>query len=72
DTRTEIVTGIPVPSSIPILGNLFKTTTDGIDRTELLVLLTPRVIRDLQDARDVTEELRERLSGLDALGPIAE
>ncbi len=72
DTRTEIVTGIPVLSSIPILGNLFKTTTNRIDRTELLVLLTPRVIRDLQDARDVTEELRERLSGLDALGPIAE
>jgi general secretion pathway protein D len=67
DTRTDSITGIPVLAEIPILGNLFKSTTDRIDRTELLVLLTPRVVRDLQDARDVTTELRERLTGLDVL-----
>lgn len=67
DTRTESITGIPLLADIPVLGNLFKTTTDRIDRTELLVLLTPRVVRDLQDARDVTTELRERLTGLDVL-----
>ena len=65
DTRTDIEIGIPLLADIPILGNLFKTTTDRIERTELLVLLTPRVVRDLQDARDVTQELRERLTGLD-------
>ncbi|NNG03723.1 MAG: type II secretion system secretin GspD [Inquilinus sp.] len=68
DTRTDIVTGIPLLADIPLLGNLFKSTTDRIERTELLVLLTPRVVRDLQDARDVTRELRERLTSLDAAG----
>ena len=67
DQRRDVVTGIPVLADIPVLGNLFKTTSDRIDRTELLVLLTPRVVRDLQDARDVTQELRERLTGLDGL-----
>ena len=43
DTNTETVTGVPVLSDIPILGNLFKTTTDIKRRTELLILLTPRV-----------------------------
>ena len=68
DTRTDIVTGIPLLADIPLFGNLFKSTTDRIERTELLVLLTPRVVRDLQDARDVTRELRERLTSLDAAG----
>ena len=67
DGKTNSVTGIPVLSDIPILGNLFKTTDDKTQRTELLVLLTPRVVRDTQDARDVTEELRQRLPSLTPL-----
>lgn len=64
DGTTNMVNGIPGLSEIPILGNLFKTTDDRVQRTELLVLLTPRVVRDTQDARDVTNELRRRLPAL--------
>ncbi len=67
DDRQEIVTGIPLLSAIPILGNLFKTTVNTKDRTELLVLITPRVVRDRREALDVTEELRRRLSTLEPL-----
>jgi general secretion pathway protein D len=67
DNRTESVSGIPILSDIPLLGNLFKTTTDNVQRTELLVLLTPRVVRDRQDARTVTDELRSRLRALTPL-----
>lgn len=67
DGKTNRVSGIPLLSDIPILGNLFKTTDDKTVRTELLVLLTPRVIRDSQDARDVTDELRQRLPSLKPL-----
>lgn len=63
--RNEVgETGIPVLGDIPLIGNLFKTTSDNVRRTELLVLLTPRVIRDGKDARTVTEELRKRLRAL--------
>jgi general secretion pathway protein D len=64
DSAINTVTGVPLLSEIPILGNLFKTTTDATRRTELLVLLTPRVVRDRHDARVVTDELRDRLRGL--------
>ncbi len=37
-------------------------------RTELLILITPRVVGSLQDARDVTEELRRRLRAVIPLG----
>ena len=64
DSRTQGETGVPLLMDIPLLGNLFKTTTDFNDRTELLVLLTPRVLQGAQDARAITEELRQRLSVL--------
>ena len=67
DTSSEGVTGVPLLSDIPILGNLFKTTTDVSRRTELLVLLTPRVVRDPNDARTVTDELRKRLRAVEGL-----
>ena len=67
DFDTDAVTGVPLLSDIPILGNLFKTTTDVQRRTELLVLLTPRVVRDSNDARTVTDELRRRLRSIEAL-----
>ncbi len=66
--RNEVgESGIPLLGDIPIFGNLFKTTSDNVRRTELLVLLTPRVIRDSRDARTVTDELRKRLRALEPL-----
>jgi general secretion pathway protein D len=64
DGNNKGVTGIPVISEIPLFGNLFKTTTNTQRRTELLVLLTPRVATSRQDAREITEELRSRVRAL--------
>ncbi len=61
DARQRSGGGVPVLSSIPVLGYLFGRTNDAVDRTELLVMLTPRVIRSPRDANAVTEELRNRL-----------
>jgi len=67
DHSENSVTGVPVLSNIPILGNLFKTTNNEHDRTELLVLLSPKVIRNTSDARLATSELRQRLKGMQQL-----
>ena len=67
DSNNETVTGVPLLSDIPILGNLFKTTTSIQRRTELLVLLTPRVVRNSGDARSITEDLRRRLRAVESL-----
>jgi general secretion pathway protein D len=61
DSVRDAVAGIPVLSDIPVLGNLFKTTVAARQRTELLVLLTPRVIGNRAQARSVTDELRRRM-----------
>lgn len=50
--------GIPVLSQIPIVGSLFGEVSEETHRTELLALITPRVIRTDGDMRTVTENLK--------------
>jgi type II secretory pathway component GspD/PulD (secretin) len=35
-------------SDLPLIGNLFRSTTKGVDNQELLILITPRVVKDNQ------------------------
>ncbi|MDD3444791.1 MAG: secretin N-terminal domain-containing protein, partial [Zavarzinia sp.] len=59
--------GIPVLRSIPVIGGLFGTKSRTHKRTELLILLTPRVIRNPADARRVTDDLREKIQNMEPL-----
>ncbi|MEL6476086.1 MAG: type II secretion system secretin GspD [Pseudomonadota bacterium] len=56
--------GIPVLSSIPVIGPAFGVNTDSNSRTELLILIRPIVIRDQSGAQAATSELRRKLEGL--------
>ena len=62
DKKLRGTSGVPIVQDIPVLGALFSTKTRNEDRTELLVLLTPRVINDSREARALTDELRQRLA----------
>jgi general secretion pathway protein D len=64
DNRDRSRSGVPVLSSIPVIGVLFSSRNRVNARTELLVLLTPTVIDSPERARAVTEELRRRLSAV--------
>jgi len=64
DSNTLSRSGIPLLMDIPWLGRLFENRTRTNDRTELLVLLTPQVVRNSGEAREVTRELRRRLQGI--------
>ncbi|OGX18084.1 MAG: hypothetical protein A3K83_03070 [Omnitrophica WOR_2 bacterium RBG_13_44_8b] len=44
EEKTKDVTKTPILGDIPILGKLFSKTTDSIDHTELLIVLTPRIV----------------------------
>lgn len=44
-TKTDSISGIPYLMDIPIIGWLFKTTTKREDTSELLVFLTPRIVK---------------------------
>ncbi len=67
DSSSENNSGIPWFRRIPVLGALFGTQNNSQTRTELLVLITPRVIHDQRDARALTEDLRDELRNAAAL-----
>ena len=47
---------IPLLGDIPILGKLFQSSKKEDVKTELLVFLTPRIVRDEDEARRLREE----------------
>lgn len=67
DNQKTGKTGFPLLQDIPVVGNLFSTNSNEGSRTELLVVITPRVVRTDPEIRDVSEDLRERLKGLKVL-----
>jgi len=56
--RTRIHIGVPWLSRIPILGYLFGSVQTTIEKTELLLLITPRTVGTALDAARITEEMR--------------
>lgn len=64
-TDTLGSSGIPLLARIPVVGSLFGTRNIDDRRTELMVLLSPRIVRDQAEARRVTEEMRRRLSTIE-------
>lgn len=61
DSRTDGKSGLPWLEDVPGVGLLFGTRSDSVARTELLVLLTPKVIRNRREGDQITNELREKL-----------
>lgn len=64
DRESLGTSGIPVLSRIPGIGAAFRSNNQRQERTELIVLITPRVVRDVAEARSVTDELRRRIRGV--------
>jgi general secretion pathway protein D len=53
ETLDRGTTQTPCLGSMPAFGWLFKTTSDRDDKTNLMVFLTPHVIRDTEDVREI-------------------
>lgn len=64
DSREQSVSGIPWLSALPIIGPLFGSYDRIADRTELVVLLTPRVVDNRADSVGITNEYRKSLKTL--------
>ncbi|WP_170937357.1 MULTISPECIES: type II secretion system secretin GspD [Rhodomicrobium] len=53
---------VPLMGDIPVVGNLFKNKTDEITRTELLIAITPHVVKDARQVRGIAQEFRDRMN----------
>ena len=61
DRSTAGAAQVPVLGDIPLFGNAFKEKRDLVEKTELVIMLTPRVVRDLNEANAVTAEYRTKV-----------
>jgi|GEM_PF-4134794 len=66
--RTHTVTGLPFINRIPILRSLLGSTSSTRDKSELVILITPRIITDTDSLDRVGKEFRDTLAK--ALGRI--
>jgi general secretion pathway protein D len=67
EEKTKATEGLPLLAKIPLLGGLFGAQSWGDNRTELIILITPRVLNDTPDIMGITEEYRARIDGLERL-----
>ncbi|TSE34069.1 type II secretion system secretin GspD [Tepidimonas taiwanensis] len=64
DNSTAGNAGLPIAKDIPLFGWLFGAQNRSANRTELLVLITPRVLRSADDSAAIAQELRQRMQTL--------
>jgi general secretion pathway protein D len=62
DTNTVTKKQIPLVGQLPVVGNLFKDKDDEIKRTELLIAITPQIVKDAHQMRAIASEFRDRMN----------
>lgn len=67
DSATEGSAGIPGLSRLPVIGALFGRKSTSSERSEVIVLITPTIVRNPQEARNLTDEYGQRFRALDPL-----
>jgi general secretion pathway protein D len=68
ESTNKIHKKVPFLGDLPILGSLFRSTDDKVSNTELLVFLTPHVLKNDLDIQALTDQARKRTSTLEQQG----
>ena len=72
DSASKGSSGLPGLSRLPVIGGLFGRKTQNSRRSEVIVLLTPTIVRNPQEARNLTDEYGSKFRSLQPLGqPLA-
>lgn len=61
NNRSDGWNGVPILSEIPIIGQLFRSSSESSTRTELVVLIIPYIIGNEREAQEITDTVKKRL-----------
>jgi len=61
DSMTKTSYGVPCLGDLPVLGWMFRTDSDALEKTNLFVFLTPHVVANPAEARTLFETKREQI-----------
>lgn len=64
DNNAMTKNGIPLLYDLPWIGSLFGNTSYTRTKNELVVLITPRVVKSKQDSRQISDEFKRKLTGI--------
>ena len=66
EKKSETISKVPILGDIPIFGYLFRTKSLSIESTELIVMITPRIIRNTQQIDEMRESIIKSLNLIEA------
>lgn len=69
DSTTDTSDGVPFLSKLPVVGALFGTKGKSNTRREVIVLITPSIVRNPQEARNLTDEYGQKFKAMEPLKP---
>lgn len=64
DKKSNANSGLPLLSEIPLLGALFGAQNIKDDRTELVMMITPKLVSNNQEAKEITNEFRLKVNSI--------
>jgi len=70
DSTTDGSEGVPFLSRLPVIGGLFGIKHRNSSRREVIVLITPSIVRNPQEARNLTDEYGQKFKAMKPLKPI--
>ncbi|MGH7525760.1 MAG: secretin N-terminal domain-containing protein [Gemmatimonadales bacterium] len=66
ETQDRVDTGVPILQDIPLLGLVFRSSSDRNSRSELAIFVTPKVVYSDEDAARLLQQERDRLRAVPA------
>ncbi|WP_057655386.1 type II secretion system secretin GspD, partial [Xanthomonas axonopodis] len=69
DSTTNGSNGVPFLSKLPVVGALFGNKSRTNNRREVIVLITPSIVRNPQEARNLTDEYGQKFKAMEPLKP---
>ncbi|KLC08118.1 general secretion pathway protein GspD [Xanthomonas perforans] len=69
DTTSDTSDGVPFLSKLPVVGALFGTKGKTSNRREVIALITPSIVRNPQEARNLTDEYGQKFKAMEPLKP---
>ncbi len=64
ESRTKSKSGLPFLSRLPVFGFLFGKDHDENYKTEMIIVITPRVITDLYEVDEITRDFKNRVNSV--------
>jgi len=64
ENRSNNASQVPVLGSVPILGHLFRSDSESSDKTELVVLVTPRIVKNAEEWQRIQSSFMKGLENI--------